>query len=84
MLLHRYFGLHAFETLKEARLKTSRISSFNDPFEFLYVAAGEMTAAKARKIIEYKINNPENSPGFWFMARQIFPNAKSENELKNL
>ncbi|MFZ1073872.1 MAG: hypothetical protein WAO21_10615 [Verrucomicrobiia bacterium] len=24
MLLHRYFGSHAFETLKEAKLKTSR------------------------------------------------------------
>ena len=62
----------------------SRISSFNDPFEFLYIAAGEMTASKARQIVEYKINNPDKSPTFWLVARQQFPNAKNEAEFKKL
>jgi hypothetical protein len=51
MLLHRYFGSHAFETLKEAKLKTSRISGFNDPFEFLINTTGKMTPEQAQKRI---------------------------------
>jgi len=35
MILHHYFASHAFEALIEARLKTAKISDFNDPFEFL-------------------------------------------------
>jgi hypothetical protein len=59
MLLHRYFGSHAFETLKEAKLKTARISSFNDPFEFLYVGHFEpMTAERARKYIRAQRKSP--------------------------
>jgi len=59
MTLHRYFGSHAFETLKEAKLKTSRISSFNDPFEFLYVSHFErMTPELARQCIRSQRNNP--------------------------
>ena len=84
MLLHRYFGSHAFETLDEVTLKVSRISTFNDPFEFLYVPIGKMTPQKARTMVEYKINNPDASPHFWFVARQRFSNAKNEKELKRL
>jgi len=84
MLLHRYFGSHAFETLNEVTLKVSRISTFNDPFEFLYVPVGKMTPQKARTMVEYKINNPDASPHFWFVARQRFSNAKNEKELKRL
>ena len=51
MLLYRYFGSHAFETLKEAKLKTSRISSFNDPFEFLYVSVGKITSEQAKQFV---------------------------------
>ena len=84
MLLHRYFGSYAFETLKNASLLAARISTFNDPFEFLYIATGKMTASKARKIAEYKFNNPDESPNFWLEARKRYPNAKNELELKKL
>ena len=71
MLLHRYFGSHAFETLKEAKFKTSRITSFNDPFEFLFVTEGKLTAQQVRKYISARRNDYEflqivayNFPGF--------------------
>jgi Protein of unknown function (DUF2971) len=41
MLLDRYFGSHYVDTLQSGRLKTSRISAFNDPFEFMYVSSIE-------------------------------------------
>lgn len=59
MLLHRYFGSHAFETLKEAKLKTTRITSFNDPFEFLFVTTGKFTAPIARKYVLSRLKDPE-------------------------
>jgi hypothetical protein len=59
MLLHRYLGSHAYETLKDAKLKTSRISSFNDPFEFLFCATGNMTAKKAREYILSRRHHPD-------------------------
>jgi hypothetical protein len=59
MLLHRYFGSHAFETLKRAELKTSRISAFNDPFEFLYVYASNMTCEQAEKYISSRCDDPK-------------------------
>jgi hypothetical protein len=59
MLLHRYFGSHANETLKDAKLKTSRITSFNDPFEFLFVTEGKFTAPEARKYVLSRLQDPE-------------------------
>jgi hypothetical protein len=71
MLLHRYFGSHALETLKEAKLKTTRITSFNDPFEFLFVTTGKLTAPMARKYVLSRLKEPDflqivahNFPGF--------------------
>jgi hypothetical protein len=46
MLLFRYFGSHALETLQDNLLKAATISSLNDPFELLYRLAGTMTVAK--------------------------------------
>ena len=43
-----------------------------------------MTATRARQMVEYKINNPDEAPTFWLVARQRFPNAKDEIELKKL
>jgi hypothetical protein len=61
MLFHRYFGSHAFETLRDAELKTSRISEFNDPFEFAYRTVGVMTPEIARSQTLARIN----APGFY-------------------
>ncbi|MDB6020652.1 MAG: hypothetical protein JWQ04_509 [Pedosphaera sp.] len=59
MLLYRYFASHVYETLKETRLKTSRITSFNDPFEFLFVTKGKFTAKMAREYVKSRLNNPD-------------------------
>jgi hypothetical protein len=59
MLLHRYLGSHAFETLKEAKLKTSRLTDFNDPFEFLFITKGKVTAKIAREYISFRSNSPD-------------------------
>src|SRR6266478_1619803 len=58
MLLHRYFNSHVFETLKDAKLKTSRISSFNDSFEFLYVIVGKTTPEEAKRYVNSKLCDP--------------------------
>jgi hypothetical protein len=59
MLLHRYFNSHAFETLKRAKLKTSRISSFNDSFEFLYFPTGKkLTPEEVQKNLPALLGNP--------------------------
>lgn len=69
MLLHRYFGSHTYETLEEAKLKTSRITSFNDPFEFLFVTKGKVTAKNAREYVLSRLDNPS----FWQLASQYIP-----------
>ena len=58
MLLHRYFNSHAFETLKEAKLKTSRISSFNDSFEFSYITVGKPTPEPTKKSVPSVLCDP--------------------------
>ena len=81
MLLHRYFGSHAFETLKEAKLKTSRISDFNDPFEFMYVYTSSMTCEQAEKHIQ----SMTKSPKFISWAKQhlpLIPEVEIQNYLK--
>jgi hypothetical protein len=57
MLLYRYFASHAFETLKEAKLKASRITSFNDPFEFLFLTKGKITPKHAREYVLSRLND---------------------------
>lgn len=82
MLLHHYFNTHAFETLKDAKLKTSRISSFNDPFEFLYVCDfGKMTPEKARQFHRSQLNKPEVLLGLLAANRQS-PNPLTDKEIK--
>jgi DUF2971 family protein len=78
MLLHRYFGSHAFETLKEAKLKTSRLSSFNDPFEFMYVYAASMTFEQAKRYILSKCKDP----AFLSWVKQKLPMA-TEIQIQN-
>jgi len=78
MLLHRYFGSHAFETLKEAKLKTSRISSFNDPFEFMYVYTSSMTCEQAERYIHSRGNDHQ----FLSWVKQQLP-IIAEAEIRN-
>jgi len=58
MILHRYLASHAFDTLRDAKLKTSRISSFNDPFEFLYVSVGKTTPEDVERFVRNRHSGP--------------------------
>ena len=43
MILTRYLGSHLEDILTNCRLKVSRVSELNDPFEFRYKVVGKMT-----------------------------------------
>lgn len=47
MRLHRYFPAHADTTLEEGRLRLSKVSAFNDPFEFVTPFHGTPTPDQA-------------------------------------
>ena len=84
MLLHRYFGSHAFETLKEAKLLASRISSFNDPFEFLYVCEfGKMTPDLARQLVRSYRSDPGLLLQLVGLNKQL-PISATEREIQRL
>jgi hypothetical protein len=53
MRLHRYFATHADRTLAEGRLKFAQVSSFNDPFEFVYTFSGSCTLEQAEEILKH-------------------------------
>lgn len=65
-LLFRYFGSHAFESLRDCELMTSRIERLNDPLEFKYRVTGTMTHRRCLALIcrfskkpkSYWRNNP--------------------------
>lgn len=59
MLLYRYFGSHTYETLRDAKLKASRLTNFNDPFEYLFVTKGKITASMARKYVLSRLDHPD-------------------------
>ena len=71
--LYRYFGSHAFETLRDCRLMMAIPSTLNDPFEFLYRTA-PVTLAKARKYIQRR----EKSDTFYLEAKKNNPDIKNK------
>ena len=78
MLSFRYFGSHALETLQDDRLKTSSVSSLNDPFELLYQLTGTMTAAKAKRHLKQRIKTDQ----FFAVAQQHDSTIKTKKDLK--
>lgn len=74
MILYRYFASHAFETLKDVRLKVSKVSTFNDPFEGMFFIAGDMTLEKARAYIVDRFD----SPSFLAEVRRHKPSLKTD------
>lgn len=50
-LLYRYFGSHAFKSLRDCELMTSRIGKLNDPLDFKYRVTGTMTDRKCLALI---------------------------------
>ena len=57
-MLYRYFGSHAFETLRDSRLLTSKLSAFNDPFEFLFSPKRHFTTEELAAIIDNRLTDP--------------------------
>ena len=76
--LYRYFGSHAFESLRDKRLMIARPSTLNDPFEFLYISTGQMTMPRARQYIKSRIK----SDTFYDEVRKWHPNIRSRKDFK--
>jgi hypothetical protein len=80
MLIHRYFASHAFETLKEEKLKTSRITDFNDPFEFQFCTKGQITPKMAREYFNSRLDDPN----FWLVVAQRMPDLITSSNPRKL
>jgi Protein of unknown function (DUF2971) len=78
MLLFRYFGSHALETLQDNLLKAATVSSLNDPFELLYQLAGTMTVAKAKHHLKQRIKTDQ----FFAVAQLHNPAIRTKKDLK--
>ncbi len=61
----RYLGSHLGDVLTNSRLKVSRVSQFNDPFEFRYKCVGEIT----RKVAENFVRGRLEKEGFIQLLR---------------
>jgi hypothetical protein len=59
MRLHRYFGTHADTTFEEGRLLYSRVSSFNDPFEFVIPFTGTPTLEQTYRDLQNALPHEE-------------------------
>lgn len=55
MIATRYLGSHLEDILTNRRLKVSRVSKLNDPFEFRYRFVGEMTRDSTAAFIQRRI-----------------------------
>ena len=78
MLLFRYFGSHALETLQDCHLKAATVSSLNDPFELLYQLTGTMTMAKAKRHLKQRIKSDQ----FFAVAQLHNPTIRTKKDLK--
>jgi hypothetical protein len=80
MELYRYLGTHGYESLRDKKLKVAAISTFNDPFEFLYRQERPMTLKLARDFLKSK----ENSNSFYIGLSSHQPNIKSRKDYLKL
>ena len=58
MILYRYFGSHAMESLRDCRLLVASPNTFNDPFECMYRPVGKMTMEKAMEDVRARVHDP--------------------------
>ncbi len=79
MEVTRYLGSHLDDVLTNCRLKVSRVSELNDPFEFRYKCVGSFT----REIVEDFLQERLKREGF---IQQLIdhkdPREKNEEEIK--
>ena len=78
MILFRYFASHGLETLLQSRLRVSRVSAYNDPFDCMYKVTGTMTVAKARDYIRSRLT----SPRFLQMVQRQFPGLRTPKQAR--
>lgn len=78
MILYRYLQSHAYVTLRDAELMTSRISTFNDPFELMYRVTGEMDLSRARAYVLSRARKPD----FLLSIQQRYPAVRTSHDLK--
>ena len=55
MIATRYLGSHLEDILTNCRLKVSKVSTLNDPFEFRYKVVGKMTRDVAATFIQKRL-----------------------------
>ncbi len=79
MEVTRYLGSHLGDVLTNSRLKISRVSQFNDPFEFRYKCVGEIT----RKVVEDFMQERLKREGFIQQLRNMNEfRGKNKKEIK--
>jgi hypothetical protein len=80
MEVTRYLGSHLDDVLTNCRLKVSKVSKLNDPFEFRYKFAGDFTRKEEEDFLQEWLKRE----GF---IQQLIDNktpiVKNEEEIKN-
>lgn len=56
MEVTRYIGSHLDDILTNCRLKVSKVSQFNDPFELRYKCVGEFTRKEAESFVQERLD----------------------------
>lgn len=80
MEVTRYLGSHLDDVLTNCRLKVSRVSKLNDPFEFRYKCVGDFTKKEAEDFLQERLKR-ENFIQLLSGSNEF--RGKSEEEIKN-
>jgi hypothetical protein len=81
MIVTRYLASHLRDILEHKRLKVSKLSQFNDPFEFRYRHVGDFGRSAAKHPLRARMQTTD----FWDSARQAPPLAnKSKKKIKQI
>ena len=78
MILYRYLGKYALDTLRDKQLKTARISSFNDPFEFRCRPVRNVTFGAIKRDIKHNYK----SDNIFKLIQSIEPSIKTKKDAK--
>ena len=78
MIVTRYLASHLRDILEHNRLKVSKLSHFNDPFEFRYRHVGDFGRSAAKRTLRTRMKTPE----FWATLREAY--ALQDKSKKNL
>ena len=81
MVVTRYLGPHLRDLLDNSRLKISKVSQLNDPFEFRYRHVGGFGRTTAKRMLRERLRTPD-----FFKTAQESPElmGKSKQAIKRL